>query len=92
MTTIFVAFLIVQSLCAMTKVVLVLHSGWTQRSDARRLVELLNRRRIEVLGALIVDVPDHYLEQPRTQAPRPGSGHAKHEETLHGNPEALHNA
>lgn len=72
-------------------VILVLRSGWSRRSETRQLVDLLLKRRINILGTLVVDVPDHYLDQ-RTEARQPPSAYRNtHEENRDGYPDAFQN-
>jgi len=65
-------------------VVLVLRSGWSRRSETRQLVDLLQKRRINILGTLVVDVPDHYLEQRRSTSHLQAEYRTPHEETRNG--------
>ena len=71
-------------------VVLVLRSGWSNRADTRQLVELLQKRHINILGTLVVDVPEHYLEHNRPVAPH--TGNPAYEDNHHAHPDALQNA
>jgi len=73
-------------------VVLVLRSGWSRRSDIRQLVELLQKRRINILGTLVVDVPDHYLEQRRSTSQQHGEYRTTQEENRNGHPDVIQNA
>jgi succinoglycan biosynthesis transport protein ExoP len=73
-------------------VVLVLRSGWSRRSEIRQLVELLQKRRINILGTLVVDVPDHYLEQRRSTSQQHGEYRTTQEENRNGHPDVIQNA
>ena len=64
----------VEAAALVGNVVLVLRSGSTLRSEARALVEILHRRKINILGTLVVDVPEHYLEHARSRSRRGGLG------------------
>jgi uncharacterized protein involved in exopolysaccharide biosynthesis/Mrp family chromosome partitioning ATPase len=77
---------------AIGNVVLVLRSGWSRRAETRQLVELLNRRHINILGTLVVDVPEHYLEQKQPAARKRAGGEMNPEEKHHAKPDALQNA
>lgn len=43
-------------------VIVVLHSGQSRRKQVAELVEKLAQRRVKVVAAVVVDVPDKYLE------------------------------
>jgi Mrp family chromosome partitioning ATPase len=77
---------------AVGNVVLVLRSGWSRRAETRQLVELLNRRHINILGTLVVDVPEHYREQKQPATRQRTAGGMNPEEKHHANPDALQNA
>ena len=71
---------------------LVLRSGQSRRSETRNLVDLLQRRHVDILGTLVVDVPEHYLEQTRTGPKHSGAANTAYEENSDANPDALQNA
>lgn len=77
---------------AIGNVVLVVRSGWSRRADTRQLVALLQQRHINILGTLVIDVPDHYLEHNRSVAQRAGTGNSAHEDKQNAYPDALQNA
>ena len=77
---------------AIGNVVLVLRSGWSRRADTRQLVALLQQRHINILGTLVIDVPDHYLEHNRPVAQHAGTGNTAHEDNQNEYPDALQNA
>ena len=81
-----------EAAAAVGNVVLVLRSGWSRRAETRQLVELLNKRHINILGTLVIDVPGHYLEQKQSAGRQRNAGGKKTEERHHANPEALPNA
>ena len=81
-----------EAAAAVGNVVLVLRSGWSRRAETRQLVELLNKRHINILGTLVIDVPGHYLEQKQSAGRQRNAGGKKTEERHHANPDALQNA
>jgi len=81
-----------EAAAAIGNVVLVLRSGWSRRADTRQLVELLQRRHVNILGTWVIDVPDHYLENNRP-APHSGvSGNTTYEDKYNVQQDALQNA
>jgi len=81
-----------EAAAAIGNVVLVLRSGWSRRAESRRLVGLLQKRHVNILGTLVVDVPDHYLEHRSPVARQGTSGRTPPEENYNGHPDALQNA
>jgi len=73
-------------------VVLVLRSGWSNRADTRQLVELLQKRHINILGTLVVDVPDHYIEHTRPAPRSGGTVRTLYEDNRNAHPDTLQNA
>ena len=68
-----------EAAAAIGNVVLVLRSGWSRRADTRQLVELLQRRHINILGTWVIDVPDHYQENNQPVARNTASGNTTYE-------------
>jgi uncharacterized protein involved in exopolysaccharide biosynthesis/MinD-like ATPase involved in chromosome partitioning or flagellar assembly len=81
-----------EAAAAIGNVVLVLRSGWSRRADTRQLVELLQKRHINILGTLVIDVPEHYLEHTRPVAQHAGTGNTAYEDNHNDYPDALQNA
>ena len=77
---------------AIGNVVLVLRSGWSRRADTRQLVALLQQRHINILGTLVIDLPDHYLEHNRPGLQRAATGNTTHEDKRNAYPDAMQNA
>ena len=53
----------IEAAAAIGNAILVLRSGWSKNDDIKQLITVLQARRINILGTLVVDVPDNYLEQ-----------------------------
>ena len=81
-----------EAAAAIGNAVLVLRSGWSRRADTRQLVELLQKRHINILGTLVVDVPDHYLEHSSSAPQSGGSGNTYHEDSLNAQSNAFQNS
>jgi len=81
-----------EAAAAIGNVVLVLRSGWSNRADTQQLVELLQKRHINILGTLVVDVPDHYIEHTRPAPRSGGTLRTLYEDNHHAHPDALQNA
>ena len=81
-----------EAAAAIGNVVLVLRSGWSRRADTRQLVALLQQRHINILGTLVIDVPEHYLEHNRPAAQHAGAGNTTYEDNRNAYPDALQNA
>ena len=81
-----------EAAAAIGNTVLVLRSGWSRRADARQLVELLQKRHINILGTLVVDVPDHYLEHSGSALQFGGSSNTPHEDSRNAQSKAFQNS
>jgi succinoglycan biosynthesis transport protein ExoP len=81
-----------EAAAAIGNVVLVLRSGWSRRADTRQLVALLQQRHINILGTLVIDMPEHYLEYNRPAAQHAGAGNTTYEDNQNAYPDALQNA
>ena len=82
----------VEAAALVGNVVLVLRSGSTLRSEARNLVEILHRRKINILGTLVVDVPEHYLEHAQARARKGGLGIRNQKERIDARQNVLQGA
>jgi uncharacterized protein involved in exopolysaccharide biosynthesis/Mrp family chromosome partitioning ATPase len=81
-----------EAAAAIGNVVLVMRSDWSLRADTRQLVELLQKRHINILGTLVIDVPDHYLEHNRPAQQHVGTGNNTYEDRYDVQNDALQNA
>ena len=81
-----------EAAAAIGNVVLVLRSGWSRRAETRQLVELLQRRHINILGTWVIDVPDHYQENNQPAPHNAASGNTTYEDKYNVQQDALQNA
>ena len=81
-----------EAAAAIGNVVLVVRSGWSRRAETRKLVDLLQKRHINILGTLVTDVPEHYLEHAMPVSKQAVAGSTPYEENRDGYPDAIQNA
>ena len=65
--------------------------GSRRRAETRKLVDLLQKRHINILGTLVTDVPAHYMEHTIPAPQQAVAGGTDHKENRHVYSDALQN-